>query len=94
MADHTVTQFELHNEACRVRGRIELKEGGLEIYLDGYGTCAMAPGRGAPIYLEIPPGEADPKLFVWADIDQEDPTHAMSLKGARESDHISPQEET
>ena len=56
---------------------------GVELYIEGYGTKAMPPGTSAPIYLEIRDGL--PKLYVWADINSEDPTHVIDLNGASEA---------
>ena len=57
--------------------------GGIEVYIEGYGTKNMPPGTSAPIYLEIQNGV--PKLYVWADINSEDPTHIIDLSGAKEA---------
>ncbi len=54
---------------------------GIEIFIDGYGTKNMPPGASGPIYLQIQDGV--PKLYVWADINKEDPTHIIDLSGAR-----------
>lgn len=55
---------------------------GLDILADGYGTKGMHPGYGPIIYLER--SESHLVLHVWADINQEDPTHTISLENARE----------
>ena len=56
---------------------------GLEIGFTGYGDASTVPGYGAPIYIEVHQGRL--MLHVWADINQEDPTHVIDLEGARES---------
>lgn len=48
----------------------------------GYGTAMMAPGRGGPVAVQYVDGELH--LLVWADINKEEPTHSISLEGARE----------
>ena len=54
----------------------------LDLVIEGFGTKAMPSGTSAPIYLEIQNGV--PKLYVWADINEEDPTHIIDLSGAKE----------
>jgi hypothetical protein len=55
---------------------------GIGLKLDGYGLVNMDPGFGEVVFLE----KYDDKvqLLVWADITQEDPTHTIDLKMARE----------
>lgn len=48
----------------------------------GYGEMTAMDGGGYPILLEYHEGEL--RLMVWADINQEEPTHVISLEGARE----------
>lgn len=57
---------------------------GLGIVIEGHGDAVSANGYGYPILLE----NRDGKLFlvVWADINSDDPTHIISLAGARESE--------
>lgn len=43
-------------------------------------------GSFAPVYLEFVNGR--PKLYVWANINQEDPTHVIDLRLAMESMRI------
>lgn len=49
---------------------------------DGYGECTALDGGGFPIVIEFHEGEFC--ILVWGDIDKEDPTHVISLEGARE----------
>jgi hypothetical protein len=55
-----------------------------EGYVRGYGVKTMMPGHGAPIYVEPDPTTGELFLYVWADINQEDDTHKISLAGAHE----------
>lgn len=55
----------------------------IELYFSGYGVQTMEPGHGPPIHLEYYAGKL--MLRVWADINQEDPTHTIDLSGALES---------
>lgn len=56
---------------------------GLSIGLEGYGLCDMIDGSGDPIIIEFHNGE--PRLLVWGDVNNEEPTHIISLQGALES---------
>ena len=56
---------------------------GMDIVVEGYGVKGMELGTGSIIYLEIQNGV--PKLYVWADITSEDPTHIIDLSGAKEA---------
>ena len=65
---------------CTVRVRTAAT--GIDIACDGLGAHAMLPGHGATMYLERQGGAW--RLLVWADINQEDPTHTIDLSGASE----------
>lgn len=61
-----------------------------EIFIKGTGLCGSV-GDDSPIYLEYYEGKW--WLRVWADINQEDPTHSIDMSGAlhsarREKDEI------
>ena len=59
---------------------------GLEIAIEGLSDYWSDTGDeeiGVPIYLELHEGKV--RLLVWADINQEDPTHIIDLSGAAES---------
>ena len=73
----------MYGTPIRTKKMIALNTHGLEVFIKGFGTKAMPPGTSAPIYLEIQDGV--PKLYVWADIDSEDPTHIIDLSGAAEA---------
>lgn len=62
--------------------RIDCRETGINICPIGYGDSNSEPGNGAPIYLELYEGEL--RLLVWSDINSEEPTHVISLEGAKE----------
>lgn len=55
----------------------------LEIKPKGYGDFASADGSGVPIILEVCGGIL--RLVVWADINDDNPTHIINLEGARET---------
>lgn len=55
----------------------------LLIGAEGYGEKTAFDGGGHPVVIEFYKGEL--RLLVWGDINSEDPTHTISLEGARES---------
>lgn len=63
---------------------IEADERGLSLAFAGYGDYSSADGYGHPVLIELYEG----KLFVhiWADINEENPTHSITMEMARE-DH-------
>lgn len=62
---------------------IETITGSLFVRPKGMGENLMPEGFGYPIMLEYYEGSI--RLVVWSDINQEDPTHTISLDGAFES---------
>ncbi len=54
------------------------------IKLTGYGDKYSRDGDGEPIAIDWQEGEPV-RLLVWADINQDDPTHTIDLTGALES---------
>ncbi len=57
--------------------------GGVDIAMPGYGNATTEDGYGVPVFLEYRHGV--PHVVVFADINQEDPTHVISLAGAAEA---------
>lgn len=60
----------------------------IEFNFPGYGVQPLQPGpaemgQGGPVYIEYRSGV--PHLVVWGDINNEEPTHSISLAGAHES---------
>lgn len=62
---------------------VENNDLALCIHLDGYGLMNCQPKVGGPILVERYEGKL--RLLVWADINQEDPTHIIDLEPANES---------
>jgi hypothetical protein len=62
---------------------IEHGDNSILIRPEGYGDCGTEDGYGFPVVIEY--YEKDVRVLVWADINQEDPTHVISLSGAKES---------
>lgn len=61
----------------------DCRESGINICPNGYGDFSSDPGTGAPIFIERHEGKL--RLIVWSDINAEEPTHVISLEGAKES---------
>lgn len=55
---------------------------GVSLFALGYGDRTSADGHGTPVFIELLRGEL--RLLVWSDINAEEPTHIISLGGARE----------
>jgi hypothetical protein len=63
---------------------VELAAGGtLWFGAEGYGDCGSPDGHGMPVKIEWYEGEL--WVLVWSDINNQDPTHKISLAGAMES---------
>jgi hypothetical protein len=75
--------LELH---LRLRGANEPL---LVIGAEGYGEMTAQDGHGFPIVIEY--HERQFRILVWGDINQEDPTHVISLEGAREDARRTPE---
>ena len=68
------------NESTSIQ--IKINNQGIEICPVGYGDATSEDGHGCPVFLEIWDGEL--RVVIWGDIKKEDPTHIISLEGARE----------
>jgi hypothetical protein len=66
-----------------VLGRISIDTQGIVFGFNGYGDCCSREGHGTPVLIENREGILH--VIVWADINCEDPTHNISMAGARES---------
>ena len=53
----------------------------MAIRVEGYGDSLSPDDCGTPILTEKYDGEL--RVVIWGDINQEDPTHIISLEGAR-----------
>lgn len=73
----------VYGDQCKTSFDLEGEYPGLSLSLEGHGLYPMPPGYGEVIHLEYRDGK--PMLHVWADINQEDPTHSIDLSGAHES---------
>ena len=62
--------------------RVESENGQVWIRPLGYGDCTSVDGHGWPIGVELANNEV--RVMVWADINEEDPSHTISVEGANE----------
>ena len=67
----------------KVPAEIEIINGSIYIKAKGYGDACSKDGYGNPIIVEVWDGEL--RVVVWSDINQEDPTHNISMEGAKEN---------
>ena len=74
------------NREQKVCGAATAQGGALLIHLDSYGDFCSADGQGTVAVVELADG--CPRVLVWADINQEDPTHTISLENAREDKRL------
>lgn len=66
----------------KLKGGIKTGPTYLEISFEGYGDFCSQDSLGSPLVIEYYQGEI--RIVIWANINQEDPTHVISLEGARE----------
>jgi hypothetical protein len=80
-----VKTVSLIDTACAALNNVKISDSGevLAIAPCGYGDHYSEDGTGSPILLEFVNGV--PRLLVWADINEGDPTHVIDLGGASES---------
>lgn len=64
---------------------------GITIQPENYGDKTSDIGHGTPIWFELRDGEL--RLVVWSNINEECPTHVVSLSGAREDQRLPNPEE-
>jgi len=65
---------------------IEYGENSIAIRPAGYGDAGSQDGYGCPVVIEY--YDHDVRVLVWADINNQDPTHVISLAGALESKRL------
>ena len=70
-------------DPVRTSCRIAYGDSSIYIRPEGHGDCGSRDGHGWPVMIERYNG--DIRIVVWADINQENPTHIIDLAGALES---------
>jgi len=56
---------------------------GVLLHVKGYGDKCSDNGKGYPVMIEVYEGKL--RVIIWADINEEEPTHTIELDGAMES---------
>lgn len=79
------TLADVHDEGDERRIAVEAlcTRHGISLRVQGHGDKTSPEGHGMPVLVELQDGEV--WVHVWADVNQEDPTHSISLAGARDS---------
>lgn len=75
--DHLIDRTTGENYAVTIRG-VDHQIG---IQIQGFSDKTSDDHDGVPVLLDLSDGKL--QLLVWADINQEDPTHIIDLEGAR-----------
>ena len=68
------------------RLRLSIGDRSIGIYVEGYGDALSADGHGEPVIFSVEDGI--PKIYVWDDINNEEPSHAILLSGAAEANRL------
>jgi hypothetical protein len=79
---YTLKDKDVENSQKNVNVEVECSNDSVYILLEGYSDASSPDGEGCPVMLEVWEGEL--RVVVWSDINKEDPTHIISLQGARE----------
>lgn len=66
--------------------RVEQEIGGISIHISGYGDASSVDGYGTPILLEMRCGV--PHVVIWDNINDEEPSHTLSLVNAMDTVRI------
>lgn len=88
LVNDTEYQMNLSDDTRRSPIRLQMRKTGsintiLEIGADGYGEKTAKEGYGFPVIIEYHEGHF--RVIIWGDINKEDPTHIISLEGAKEN---------
>ncbi|MGD1524319.1 hypothetical protein [Vibrio owensii] len=79
------TLIDYHGVAEPINASVEIGEvdGSLILKAEGYSDYSSEDSCGVPMLVEN--NEGDLQLRIWADINKEDPSHVISLAGAKDS---------
>ena len=70
-------------DTLKTPAKINCRGGAIFVHIDGYGDSCSPDNQGFPIAIEIAEGVA--RVVIWADVNQEDPTHIIPLTNAKEN---------
>ena len=79
----TLTLEDLDNPTKSIEVKIVHRPRGIEIQFEGYGDNGSTPGNGSPILIEYCYGS--PRVIIFGNINQEEPTHIIDLDEAAEA---------
>ena len=80
----TVDLEDVYDEEAKPQPvQVRYNERGVGFHFPGFGDLTTVDGEGEPVYIEYRDGV--PTVVVWGDINQEDPTHVISLEDAAEA---------
>ena len=79
-----VYEIEDSNNGKKLLATVTFTSRGIGIGFNGYGDKTSEDGEGEVIFVDVEGG--NPMVRVWGDINEEDPTHTITLEGAKESD--------
>ena len=71
-----------NEEAPHGKAKIHANNEMISLGFNGYGEKNGIDGQGTPVVVEMYKGH--PRVLIWSDINQEDPTHIVSLEHAAE----------
>jgi len=80
--DQKITATLFDSEKDHESGNVTIETSSSGISIRPHGTGTKTCEGGSPIWIERQNGEI--RIYVWADINQEDPTHVISLNNAKE----------
>lgn len=80
---HTLVDVHDDESERRIAVEVSCNQDGVFLRIEGHGEKTALDGRGMPVLVELRGGEV--WMSIWADVNQEDPTHDICLAGARES---------
>jgi len=83
-ASFVLKDYENNDKKTKVEVAIG-ENGGLLIRPEGYGDCYSKDGEGTPILLDFHEGKM--YLYVWSEINRENPTHVIDLSPALEKNY-------
>ena len=70
----------------KIEASVSFENGKILIGIKGYGDSFSKDGCGSPIMIDYFNNKL--QVVVWSDINEEEPTHLIDLKGAKESNRI------
>ena len=77
-----ITLIDQSESKKKLPAKVDLRGGQISVWLAGHGDAGSMNAASRPILVELYDGEA--RTIVWSDIRQEDPTHIISMDGAKE----------